>query len=326
MADERTTPRQSGDAATIATRVDDGTWLLDLGFQGRTNHVVVAYLLASGDQLALIETGPTATLPNLLAGIEAAGYDPRQLTDVLVSHIHLDHSGAAGVLARDNPNLKVYVHPIGAPHLIDPSRLVASATRLYTDRMDALWGEVAPVPEAQVAPLADGETLAVAGRVLSAIFTPGHASHHVAYWDPERSALFTGDVGGVRMPGTPYACPPGPPPELDPDAWAISVERMQALHAEKLFLTHGGRFTGVEAHLAQLMPNLADLRHLAKTALLGGASTDDLTGLIHQHVADRLGDADPEVLADLEWAAPSYLASLGFTRLLVKRGEVPKPE
>jgi glyoxylase-like metal-dependent hydrolase (beta-lactamase superfamily II) len=325
MADERTKQQQSGNASNIATRVDDGTWLLDLGFQGRTNQVVVAYLLASGDQLALIETGPTSTLSNLLAGIEAVGYDPRQLTDVLVSHIHLDHSGAAGMLARDNPNLTVHVHPIGAPHLIDPSRLVASATRLYTDRMDSLWGEVAPVPEAQVAPLADGETVAVAGRVLSAIFTPGHAAHHVAYWDPERSALFTGDVGGVRMPGTSYACPPGPPPELDPDAWALSVDRMQSLRAQHIFLTHGGRFTDVDGHLAQLMPNLAALRQLAKTALLGGASTEQLTDQIHAHVAERLGEVDPEVLVDLEWATPSYLAALGFIRLLVKSGEVPKP-
>lgn len=323
MADEQT--HRPSTPAGAATRVDDGTWMIDLGFQGRTNSVVVSYLLATGDQLALIETGPTSTLPNLLAGIEAAGFDPRQLSDVLVSHIHLDHSGAAGVLARDNPDLTVYVHPIGAPHLIDPARLIASATRLYGDRMDPLWGEVAPVPEAQVAPLADGETIATAGRVLSALYTPGHASHHVAFWDPERAALFTGDVGGVRMPGTAYACPPGPPPELDPDAWALSVERMRALHARNIFLTHGGRFSDVAFQLGQLMPNLENLRTLAKTALLDGADTERLTGLLHDEMAAQLGDVDPEVLVDLEWATPPYLAALGFTRLLVKSGEVPKP-
>lgn len=323
MADEQT--HRTGTPAGATTPVDDGTWLIDLGFQGRTNHVVVSYLLATGDQLALIETGPTSTLPNLLAGIRAAGFDPRQLTDVLVSHIHLDHSGAAGVLARDNPDLTVYVHPIGAPHLIDPARLLASATRLYGDRMDPLWGEVVPVPEAQVAPLADGETIAVAGRVLTALDTPGHASHHVAFWDSDRAALFTGDVGGVRMPGTSYVCPPGPPPELDPDAWALSVERMQALQARHIFLTHGGRFSDVEFQLGQLMPNLEKLRTLAKTALLAGADPERLTGLIHDAMAAQLGDVDPEVLVDLEWAAPPYLAALGLTRLLVKSGEVAKP-
>jgi glyoxylase-like metal-dependent hydrolase (beta-lactamase superfamily II) len=308
-----------------ATQVDDGTWLIDLGFQGRIGHVVVAYLLATGDQLALIETGPTSTLPNLLAGIRAAGFDPAALTHVLVTHIHLDHAGAAGVLARANPNLTIFVHPIGAPHLVDPTRLLASATRLYGERMDPLWGEVVPVPQAQVAPVADGETIAAAGRVISALYTPGHASHHVAYWDPERAALFTGDVGGVRMPGTTYACAPGPPPELDPDAWALSVERMRNLPVRRLFLTHGGPFTDVEYHLGQLMPNLDALRRLAKTALLDGADTERLTALIHDEIAAQLGDVDPEVLVDLEWAAPSYLAALGFTRLLVKRGEVPKP-
>ncbi|MBA2520797.1 MAG: MBL fold metallo-hydrolase [Chloroflexia bacterium] len=308
--------------AGTATAVDDGTWMIDLGFQERSN-VVLAYLLAAGDQLALIESGPTATLPNLLAGITAAGFDPARLTHLLVSHIHLDHSGAAGVLARDNPTLTVFVHPIGAPHLIDPSRLVASATRLYADRMDALWGEVLPVPMAQIAPLADGETIAVAGRVLSAIHTPGHASHHVAYWDPERAALFTGDVGGVRMPGTSYACPPAPPPELDPAAWAISVDRMRALGARHLFLTHGGRFSDVAAHLGQLMPNLAALRALAKTALLAGADHERLTSLIHDGMASHV--SDPEALVDLEWATPSYLAASGLTRFLVKGGEVPTP-
>lgn len=324
MADEQA--HQPGNGPGGATRVDDGTWLIDLGFQGRTNQVVVAYLLAAGDQVALIETGPASTLGRLLAGIRAAGFDPAQITDVLVSHIHLDHAGAAGTLARANPKLTVSVHPIGAPHLIDPSRLLASATRLYGDRMDSLWGEMVPVPEAQVAPLADGETVAVAGRVLSVLHTPGHASHHVAYWDPERAALFTGDVGGVRMPGTAYVCPPPPPPELDPDAWALSVERMQALPARAIFLTHGGRFADVEYQLGQLMPNLATLRELAKTALLAGADTERLTALIHDQMAAQLGDVDPEVLVDLEWATPSYLAALGLTRLLVKSGEVPKPD
>jgi glyoxylase-like metal-dependent hydrolase (beta-lactamase superfamily II) len=198
-----------------ATRLDDGVWLIDLGFQGYGG-VVAAYLLWDGEEAALIETGPTATLPALLAGVRAAGVDPARLRHLLVTHIHLDHSGGAGVLARELPEVRVYVHPVGAPHLIDPSRLVASAARLYGDRMDALWGEVAPVPAERVIELTDGATVAVAGRTLTALATPGHASHHHCYWDPARAALFTGDVGGVRMAGTNFACPPPPPPELDP--------------------------------------------------------------------------------------------------------------
>jgi glyoxylase-like metal-dependent hydrolase (beta-lactamase superfamily II) len=295
--------------------------MIDLGFQGRRG-VIAAFLLANGDELALIETGPASTLPALLAGIRVAGFDPARLTRLLVTHIHLDHAGAAGVLARELPDAVVRVHPVGAPHLVDPARLVASAARLYGDRMDALWGEVAPVPAERVVALEDGETLAVAGRVVTALFTPGHASHHVAYWDAAQGAAYTGDVGGVRMAGTGYVCPPPPPPELDPEAWAVSVERLRGLGARRLYLTHGGPFDDVAAHLDQLMPNLAELRELALTALRAGADRAELTARIHDHMAAKLGPVAPDVLENLEWATPSSLAAAGLTRLLVKRGEV----
>ena len=304
------------------TAVDDGVWMIDLRFQGRRG-VVAAFLLANGDEAALIETGPASTLPALLEGIRAAGFAPERLTRLLVTHIHLDHAGAAGTLARELPDVVVHVHPVGAPHLIDPSRLLASAGRLYGDRMDALWGEVVPVPAERVVALADGEPLVVAGRVLSALFTPGHASHHVAYWDAARGTAFTGDVGGVRMAGTDYVCPPPPPPELDPEAWAASVERLRRLQARRLYLTHGGPFDDVAWHLDQLMPNLAALREVALSALRNGADQATLTALIHDHMAAKLAGADPEALENLEWATPSYLAAPGLTRLLVKRGEVP---
>ena len=305
-----------------ATPLDDGVWMIDLGFQGRRG-VVAAFLLAGGDELALIETGPASTLPALRAGIWAAGFDPARLTRLLVTHIHLDHSGAAGVLTRDLPDVVVHVHPVGAPHLIDPSRLVASAGRLYGDRMDALWGEVAPIPAERIVALGDGETLSVAGRVLTAVFTPGHASHHVAYWDAVGGTAYTGDVGGVGMAGTGYVCPPAPPPDLDPEAWTTSVDRLRALGARRLVLTHGGPFADVGQHLDQLMPNLAELQELAAVALRGGADNAALTALIHDHMAAKLGNQGPDALEKLEWAAPSYLAAAGLTRLLVKRGDVP---
>ncbi|MCC6790684.1 MAG: MBL fold metallo-hydrolase, partial [Thermomicrobiales bacterium] len=198
-----------------ATQVEGGTWLLDLGFQGRGG-VVAAYLLVSRDELALIETGPSSTLSHLRAAVRQAGFDPARITRVLVTHIHLDHAGAAGVLARENPDLMVYMHPFGAPHLIDPSKLVASAGRIYGDQMEPLWGEVAPIPAGQVRALEDGESLRVAGRDLQVIFTPGHASHHVVYYDAHAGGAFAGDVGGVRIQGTGYNCPPVPPPDLDP--------------------------------------------------------------------------------------------------------------
>jgi glyoxylase-like metal-dependent hydrolase (beta-lactamase superfamily II) len=264
-------------------------------------------------------------LSHLVAGIRAAGFEPADLRQICVTHIHLDHSGGAGVLLRQAPEAIVRVHPIGAPHLIDPARLLASAARLYGDRMDALWGEVAPIPAERIEPLEDAMPFAVGGRVLSAIYTPGHASHHVTYWDPEWSIAFTGDAGGVRMAGTSYVCPPAPPPELNPEAWAVSIDKMRALRPERLCLTHGGPFAEAEAHLAQIDPNLADMQALALRELRVGADPAALTAAIHELMARRIGTDDPEKLTNLEWATPSYLASAGLTRLLVKRGEVPAP-
>lgn len=312
-------------AGGTATQVDERIWAIDLGFQG-WDHVITAYLLTAPDELALIETGPTATLPALYAGIRAAGFDPALLRKIFVSHIHLDHSGGAGAILRDYPEVDVFVHPIGAPHLIDPARLVSSAARLYTDHMDALWGEIVPVAEQRVVPLTDGETVEAAGHVLSVLFTPGHASHHVAYWEPNLGLIFTGDVGGVRMPGSGYALPPAPPPELAPDAWAISTERLRQAGARRLCLTHGGPFDDVNAHLEQVMPNLDAVEEISRAAMLAGADDDEVTALIQAHTEERIGPDGQEIPGMVErygWASPSFLSALGFRRLLTKRGDFP---
>ncbi len=304
------------DRAGRVTRLDDRIWQIDLGFAGQDG-VIAAYLLAGDDDLALVDTGPSSTLPTLRAGIRAAGFDLSAITHVLVSHIHLDHSGAVGVLAREAPHLTAWVHPLGAPHLIDPARLVASAGRLYGDRMDELWGEIAPLAAERTRVLADGEPVAIAGRAVTAIFSPGHASHHVAYWDADSGTLFTGDVGGVRIQGTTYVCPPTPPPDLDPDAWRTSVERLRALDVRRLCPTHFGAFDDVAAHWDQLLPNLETFEDLARKA---GPDEAALTSLIHASYSGALRD-DAEALTRLEWASPSYVAAPGLIRLLRKRGE-----
>ena len=311
-----------------ATRVDERVWAVDLGFQG-WDKVVYAYLLVSPDDLALIETGPTSTLPALFAGIEAAGFHPAQLSKIFVSHIHLDHSGGAGAIVREQPGVQVFVHPVGAPHLINPDRLVNSAGRLYGDRMDALWGEVVPVPRERVVPLADGETLEAAGHVLSVLFSPGHASHHVAFWEPNLGAVFTGDVGGVRMPGSNYVLPPAPPPDLAPDDWAVSTDRLRQTGPRHLYLTHGGPFDDVGEHLDQLMPNLAEVEEICRVAMLNGADDDEVTDLIQTHSEQRIGPVateDPGIVQRYGWASPSFLSALGFRRLLSRRGDVPRPD
>ena len=305
------------DSAGRVTRLDDRIWQIDLGFTGQDG-VIAVYLLAGDDDLTLVDTGPSSTLPALRSGIRACGFDPAAITRVLVTHIHLDHSGAVGVLAREARRLVARVHPLGAPHLIDPSRLVASAGRLYGDRMEELWGEIAPLAAERTHVLADGEQIAVAGHPVTAIFSPGHASHHVAFWDASSGTLFTGDVGGVRMQGTTYVCPPTPPPDLDPDAWGASVARLRALEARRLCPTHFGAFNDVAAHWDQLLPNLDRFQDLARGA---GADEAALTGLIHAFSAGAL-QSDAGALDRLEWASPSYVAAPGLIRLLRKRSEL----
>jgi glyoxylase-like metal-dependent hydrolase (beta-lactamase superfamily II) len=302
--------------------IGDRLWLLDLRFLGEPN-VVAAYLMAGNDELALIETGPSSTLPALRAGIRSAGFAPADLTALLVTHIHLDHAGASGVLIREAPRATVYVHPVGAPHLVDPSRLLASATRIYQDQMETLWGEVLPIPAERVVALEEGQPISVVGRVLTPLFTPGHAGHHVVYWDAADATAFTGDAGGIRMPGTGYVCPPTPPPDLDPAAWVVSAERMQALGARRLCLTHFGPVDDPEPHLAALIPELDRFVDLARAARQGGADQTELTRLIHERMVGQLGAVPEATERQLELATPSYMAALGLTRYLTKRGEVP---
>lgn len=308
-------------AETSVMQVEAGVWRLDLGFQGR-GEVVAAYLLFDGREAALIETGPSSCLPTLLDGVRRAGVPVAAITKALVTHIHLDHSGAAGVLARDNPDLMVYMHPFGAPHMVDPGKLAASAARIYGDRMDALWGEIAPIGAGQMHALEEGEVVRAGGRDLTAVFTPGHAWHHVAYSDGQAGAAFTGDVAGVRMPGTGYVCPPTPPPDLDEAAWRESIGKLRALHARRWHLTHFGTVDDAAAHLDQLEANLDEFLRLGDRALDDGADGEALTALLHAEMSRRLGPVDPGLLVNLEWATPSYMAALGLIRRHKKRGEM----
>ena len=303
------------------TQVDATVWQIDLGFQGRRG-VIAAYLLAGPNELALIETGPTSTMPTLLDGIRQAGFAPEQLTHLLVTHIHLDHAGAAGPLLREFPTAKLYVHPFGASHMIDPAKLLSSATRIYGDQMDTLWGEVAPITAEQVVSLTDGETLHVAGHHLEVIFTPGHASHHVAFADLKAGAMYTGDVGGIRMPGTDYVCAPTPPPDLDPDAWRASVERLRAVHARRLYLTHFGAVDDAPAHLDQIVPDLDAFIMIAEETFEAGGDGEMLTANLHAYMSAALGNVPDDLVTNLEWSTPSYMATLGLTRYLKKSGRL----
>ena len=219
---------------------------------------IASYLVADGDGLALVEAGPASTLDALQAGIRAAGYDPAALTHVLLTHIHLDHAAGAGQIARLAPRAVVHVHPRGAPHLADPSRLLASASRLYGDRMQEMWGTMLPIAPGRIRALDDGETVRVGGRTLTALDTPGHAAHHLAFHDADTGLVFTGDVGGIRLDGARHVRPPTPPPEVDTPAWLASIDRIRAVRPRMLLPTHFGGITDVEWHLDDLAARLGD--------------------------------------------------------------------
>jgi len=255
---------------------------------------IASYLLEDGGELALVEAGPASTLDALLAGIRAAGHDPADLSHVLLTHIHLDHAAAAGQLARIAPRAVVHVHPLGAPHLADPSRLLASAARLYGDRMDALWGTMLSVPAERIRTPEDGEAMRVGGRSLVALETPGHAIHHFAFHDPDAGLVFTGDVGGIRLARAPNVRPPTPPPEVDTPAWLASIARLRALEPRMLLPTHFGGIDDVAWHLDDLEARLRDWTRWAAASVNGdpAALTADLRRRGDAELLQATGDAD----------------------------------
>ena len=207
------------------------------GFPGITGAFVVR-----GAKTALVETGPKSSLEHLLAGLAAAGVD--SVDYVVVTHIHLDHAGAAGTLAARWPEAKVVVHPVGAPHLVDPSKLWSSAARIYGDAMDALWGGIDPVPAEQIVEVADGDSIDLGGTTLRVIETPGHARHHHAYLDESAGTLFSGDALGVRLPDVGVIRPATPPPEFDLEAAIASIGTIRGVAPARLCFTHFGARDG----------------------------------------------------------------------------------
>jgi glyoxylase-like metal-dependent hydrolase (beta-lactamase superfamily II) len=234
---------------------------LDLNFQGHSQ-AIAAYLLRSGDAAVLIESGPGSTLPGLEAGLAQEGLSPRDVTHVLLTHIHLDHAGAAGWLARQGA--EIYVHPVGAPHMVHPEKLLASATRIYGDRMEVLWGEFLPVPEDKLRIAEDGKAIVIGGLEFMPINTPGHAEHHHAYLFED--ICFSGDIGGVRIPGYQYLRVPMVPPELNLERWHQSIKRLRQEKFDRIAPTHFGIYDDSEWQLREVEKGLDDAeRWLEKT-------------------------------------------------------------
>jgi len=224
---------------------------LDLNFQGR-KQAIAAYLIPHSSGVVLVECGPGSTLSALQAALAENGYSVADVTHVLLSHIHLDHAGAAGWLARQGA--EVYVHPVGAPHMLDPEKLLASAGRIYGDRMDELWGEFLSVPEDRLTVVEDAQEIVIGNLRFVPVDTPGHAYHHHAYLFED--ICFSGDIGGVRIPGFPYMRIPMPPPELHLEKWRESVKHLRQEKFRRIAPTHFGIFDDPDWQLDELEKNL----------------------------------------------------------------------
>ncbi|PYQ76906.1 MAG: MBL fold metallo-hydrolase [Acidobacteria bacterium] len=237
--------------------------------------IIASVVLHGPGGAAIIDPGPTSTLPALGADLAHAGIAMRDVRALLLTHIHLDHAGATGTLVREQPDLRVYVHEKGAPHLVDPTRLLASATRLYGDEMDRLWGDVLPVPAHTLSVLAGGERISAGGRDLDIAYTPGHASHHVSYFSADTGIAFVGDTAGVRLTPGGFNVPPTPPPDIDLEAWAVSLHRIEQWGAGTLFVTHFGPSAPVATHLSEFADRLAIVSRLAAASLARQGSDED---------------------------------------------------
>jgi glyoxylase-like metal-dependent hydrolase (beta-lactamase superfamily II) len=276
--------------------------VIDLMHMGN-ERTIAAYLVDTDDGPALFDCGPATCIDALKAGLAEHGL---QLTDVrhlLLSHIHLDHAGAAGTLVREHPRLQVHVSGVGAPHLVDPSRLERSARRLYGDTFDPLWGELAPVPEENIHVVGD----LVLG--LECFPTPGHASHHVCYLDRD-GTLYAGDAAGVRIQPGRFVMPPTPPPEFDLDAWQQTLEIIERRDPARLALIHWGVATDVRRHLADLR---LELYEWADT-IRGGAELEEFV----EYVKLELTDAGEDT-GQYDLAIPLWQSYQGLKRWADKR-------
>lgn len=299
---------------------------LDLHYLG-IPHSIAAYVIVGPGGPLLIETGPASTLEHLEAGLARLGLKLAAIRHALVTHIHLDHAGAAGHLARNGT--RIYVHELGAKHLIDPSKLIESATRIYGTQMDRLWGRLLPVPHDQVTPLRDGQTIDACGLRFAAIQTPGHAKHHHAF--ALGKVCFSGDIAGITVPASvaPRAEAPGfttvptPPPEFDLEAWLASIDRLQSMNFDAIYPTHFGEVRNVTAHFDRLRVLVQEHAHLVRRDLdAGRPRTEILQHYLswNRDAARRAGMSD----ADFARYVSTNLLTMnvdGMIRYWTKRAE-----
>lgn len=290
-------------------RLAPGIAFVDLMFRS-TPRIVATAVIQGPRGVALLDPGPTSTLPTLEAELDKSGITLRDVTDIVLTHIHLDHAGATGTLVRRNPALRVFVHERGAPHMVDPAKLLASAGRLYGDQMETLWGEVAPVPASALTSLAGGERIEAGGRRFEVAYTPGHASHHVSYFNDETGLAFVGDTAGIKRTASGMVLAPTPPPDIDLEIWEVSLGKIEAWRPDTLFVTHFGPASPYAPHLHALREHLYFTADLVRESLQGEGTDADreawFTERVRLELRRRMNEADAHAYEvagrfDLNW-------------------------
>jgi glyoxylase-like metal-dependent hydrolase (beta-lactamase superfamily II) len=295
-----------------------GRQLVDLDFRD-TEGLVASYLLPEEEGWTLVETGPSTCRAALLAGVARAGVSPGEIRHVLVTHIHLDHAGGIGALADALPNATFYAHELGVPHLLDPSRLVASARRAWGAAADPLWGPIVPVSASRLVALHGGERFPLRGGALSVIATPGHARHHLAFFDSATRAVFTGDGAGVRLERSSRVRPAVPPPDLDLDQLFASVEAMRRLDPALVLYSHFGPSPDGAADLARYRSVVEEWRDVALAAARERADVAHVTERLRAH--DHPPGRTPPAAEDRSVLVSGYeLAAAGFLRYFETHG------
>ncbi|GGI85359.1 MBL fold metallo-hydrolase [Deinococcus wulumuqiensis] len=293
---------------------------IDLNFQD-TPGVIAASVFDTGDGLALIDSGPTSTLPALEEGLHRFGAELRDLRHILLTHIHFDHAGAAGTLLSRVPRARVYVHERGAPHLARPEKLVASATQIYGDQMERLWGEMRPIDPERMQVLSGGEFWRTGSAEMRALYTPGHAVHHLAYHVGDE--LFVGDVGGVRLAAAQTPRAPTPPPDIDLERWRESVATLRDLDARTLHLAHFGSYPQEARHWDGLLEKMDVDAGWVRGGLEAGRGFESISEEVTERLLDELAQEGAELPARYEFACPPWMSVQGLMRYWTRRAARP---
>lgn len=295
-------------------------YVLDLNFQ-ELPEITAAYLIVGPEGPILIETGPGSTLNTLLSQIQQHGFVPKQIKHVLVTHIHLDHAGAAGWWAQQGA--QIYVHSFGARHLISPERLLASAQRIYGDKMDSLWGDMLPAPADKVTEVFDNDILQPAGLTIKALETPGHARHHHVYVLDD--IAFTGDAAGAHLPRWGLPDVPAPPPEFELEVWEDTLDRLLTQDFRRIYPTHFGPIDNVQRYLQTVKGLVRETAVFVRTQIEAGRNRDEIVAIYENRFAERAGAAGltAEGIAQYAAANPLYMSVDGIMRYWQKQELVP---